>query len=125
PSFPALPGLPAENRLRLAPTARPACTIPSVRSLARRIPSPSNSKQARLPRRCPRAKRQFALVLIRRGLLQVREDFGNDLRLLDAGDDLEPAAAAGAALDLDTKDPLEPPCPVHGHVLGVSRRAGS
>jgi hypothetical protein len=81
-------------------------------------PAPSNSKQVGLRRRCSRTKRQLALVSTRRGLLQVRKNSGDDLRLLDAGDDLEPAATADAALDLDTKDSLEPPCPVHGHVFG-------
>jgi magnesium chelatase accessory protein len=40
-------------------------------------------------------------VLIGSGLLQVREDFGDDLRLLDAGNDPEPAGAPGAALGVD------------------------
>jgi hypothetical protein len=38
-------------------------------------------------------------VLIGSGLLQVREDFGDDLRLLDAGNDPEPDGAPGAALE--------------------------
>jgi hypothetical protein len=33
----------------------------------------------------------------------VRQDLGNELRLLDAGDDLQLATAARAALDLDTE----------------------
>jgi hypothetical protein len=38
---------------------------------------------------------------LRRRALQVREDLRDDLRILDAGNDLELAAAAGAAVDLD------------------------
>jgi len=37
---------------------------------------------------------QLELMLIRHRTLQVREDLRNDLRLLDAGNDLERAAAA-------------------------------
>jgi hypothetical protein len=33
----------------------------------------------------------------------VRQDLRNELRLLDAGDDLQLATAARAALDLDTE----------------------
>lgn len=43
-------------------------------------PSPSNLKQAGLRQRCPRAKRQFALVLIGGGLLPVREDLRDHLK---------------------------------------------
>ncbi len=93
PTLPVIPRrIPAclpGYRLRLAPPSRPACTVPSVRSLAGRIPSPSNSKQAHLPRRRPRAERQLRLVVLRSGLLQVRKDLGNNRRLLDAGDDLQ------------------------------------
>src|SRR5690606_31210814 len=76
-------------------------------------PSPSSSNQARLPRRRPRPERQFGLVMLRRHALQVRQDLRDDLRLLDAGDDLELAAATGAALDLDAEHALQAPRPVH------------
>ena len=42
------------------------------------------------------------MLLLRRAL-KVREDLRDDLRLLDAGHDREPAAARGTALDLDAK----------------------
>jgi hypothetical protein len=41
-----------------------------------------------------------------------------DPRLLDAGNDLELAAAAGAALDLDAEHALQAPCPAHRHMSG-------
>ncbi len=52
-------------------------------------------------------KRQLALGLLR-STLQVREDLRNELRLLDAGDDLQLPAAARAALELHTEHSLQP-----------------
>ncbi len=49
----------------------------------------SSSQKARLYRRPSRAKRQLALGLLRHCALQVRQYLRNELRLLDAGDDLE------------------------------------
>src|SRR5271169_1066406 len=56
--------------------------------------SSSSSQQAGLQRRPARPKRQLALILLRRSALQVRQDLRNELRLLDAGDDLQLPAAA-------------------------------
>jgi hypothetical protein len=47
------------------------------------------------------------MELIRSGLLQVREDLRDHLRLLDAGNDLRLPAAAGAVLDLDAEQHLQ------------------
>jgi hypothetical protein len=55
-------------------------------------------------------------MLIRRALLQMRQNPRNGLRLLDAGDHLERPAAAGAGVDLDAKDALEALRPAHPDV---------
>src|SRR5271170_4170213 len=65
--------------------------------------SSSCSQQHGLYRRPPRPERQLALILLRRCTLQVRQYLRNELRLLDAGDDLQLATAARAALDLYTE----------------------
>jgi hypothetical protein len=67
--------------------------------------SSSCSQQPGLYRRPPRPERQLALILLRRCTLQVRQYLRNELRLLDAGDDLQLATAARAALDLYTEQP--------------------
>src|SRR5271170_5137429 len=83
--------------------------------------SSSCSQQHGLYRRPPRPERQLALILLRRCTLQVRQYLRNELRLLDAGDDLQLPAAARAALDLDTEHSLQPSCPAHPH---MPRRRG-
>src|ERR1700722_12597350 len=70
--------------------------------------SPSCSQQPGLYRRPPRPERQRALILLRRFTLQLRQYLRNELRLLDAGDDLQLATAARAALDLYTEHSLQP-----------------
>jgi hypothetical protein len=59
--------------------------------------------------RRPRPERPLVLMQIRRRTLKVREDLRDDLRILDAGNDPEPAAAAGAGLDLDAEHALQVP----------------
>src|SRR5271167_4355955 len=83
--------------------------------------SSSCSQQHGLYRRPARPERQLALILLRRSALQVRQDLRNQLRLLDAGDDLQLPAAARAALDLDTEHSLQPSCPAHRHMPGRRR----
>jgi hypothetical protein len=78
--------------------------------------SSSSSPQAGLHRRPPRHQRQLALGLLRRCALQVRQDLRNELRLLDAGDDLELSTTARAALDLYAEHSLQPSRPAHRHM---------
>src|SRR5271154_3715613 len=59
--------------------------------------SSSCSQQPGLYRRPARPERRLALILLRRSALQVRQDLRNQLRLLDAGDDLQLPAAAHTA----------------------------
>ena len=65
--------------------------------------------------------RPLALGLLRHCALQVREDLRNELRLVDAGDDLELPTTAGTALDLDIEHSLQPSCPAHRHMPGRRR----
>ena len=76
-----------------------------------------NSEQPARParRRRPRPERRNRRSLCS-PLPPLRENARNQRRLLDAGDHLEPPAAARAALDLDAEYPLEPRRPGHGHV---------
>ncbi len=83
--------------------------------------SSSCSQQPGLYRRPPRPERQLALILLRRCTLQARQYLRNELRLLDAGDDLQLATAARAALDLYTEHSLQPSCPAHRHMPGRRR----
>src|ERR1700678_1078178 len=83
--------------------------------------SSSCSQQPGLYRWPPRPERQLALILLRRCTLQVRQYLRNELRLLDAGDDLQLATAARAALDLYTEHSLQPSCPAHRHMPGRRR----
>src|SRR5580692_9334962 len=83
--------------------------------------SSSCSQQPGLYRRPPRPERQLALILLRRCTLQVRQYLRYELRLLDAGDDLQLATAARAALDLYTEHSLQPSCPAHRHMPGRRR----
>ena len=75
------------------PTASPASTLTY----------PSRSDQARLRRWGPRAERQLGLMRPAVRAFEVREDLRDSLGLFDARDDLELAAAAHAAVDLDAK----------------------
>ena len=94
PPLPAA-GSPRKIARLLHPGQRPARTYPSRRALRQQdCPSSVSSKQAGLLRRGPRAERQLGLVLLRRRVLQVREDLRDHLRLLDAGNDRQLAAAA-------------------------------
>src|SRR5271156_4310015 len=83
--------------------------------------SSSCSQQHGLYRRPPRPERQLALILLRLCTLQVRQYLRHELRLLDAGDDLQLASAAPAALDLYTEHSLQPSCPAHRHMPGRRR----
>src|SRR5271167_5016963 len=83
--------------------------------------SSSCSQQHGLYRRPARPERRLALILLRRSALPVRQDLRNQLRLLDAGDDLQLPAAARAALDLYTEHSLQPSCPAHRHMPGRRR----
>jgi hypothetical protein len=78
--------------------------------------SSSSSQQAGVHRRPPRPNRQLALGLLRHAALQVRQYLRNELRLLDAGDDLELPTTARTALDLHTEHSLQPSCPTHRHM---------
>src|SRR5690606_455570 len=73
------------------------------------MPATSQALCNRAPARCATSmpERQLRLVVLRSGLLQVRQDLGNSLRLFDTGDDLQLAAAAGTAFDLDAKARVE------------------
>ncbi len=91
---------------RPKPAASPASAI-----------APSLRIQSRLACRWrPCRKRQLGLVLLRRRALPLSQNPRDDLRLRDAGNDLELAATANAALDLDAKHALKPSRPVHHHM---------
>jgi hypothetical protein len=66
--------------------------------------------------RRPRPERQLGLIMIRRRVLQVRQELRDDLRLLDAGDHLELVATARADADLDIEYALAALRPTHRHV---------
>ena len=65
------------------------------------------SDQPRLSRRRPRSEGQFGLMLIRRALLDVRQNPRNHFRLLDAGNHLELPATTTTGIDLDTEYALQ------------------
>ncbi len=75
-----------------------------------------NSEQTGQRRRRACSERQFGRVPLRRGTFEMREDAGDDLRPLDAGDDVELAAATDAMSYLDAEYALEPPRQAHRHV---------
>jgi hypothetical protein len=76
----------------------------------------SHGTTPRLPdatKRRPAPERQFALGLLRRRALEVRQDLRNALRLLDAGDGRVLPTTACSALDPYTEHPLQTSKPAH------------
>lgn len=87
---------------------------PHERPTRQASPPSSTSRQGRLPRWRSHPERALDRVRRRGDALQMRQNLRDGLRLFDAGDDLELAASARAGLDLDAKDPLQPPRPALG-----------
>jgi hypothetical protein len=85
-------------------------------SAASAIAHPGSSDQAPLHRGCQCPQRQLRRIRLRPRTPQGREDLRDELRLLNAGDDLEPTAAARTALDLNAEHALQAPRPAHRHV---------
>jgi len=48
------------------------------------------------------------------------ENFDNHRRIFDGGDDLQGAAAVGAAFHVDIEDPFEQPGPAHAWYLSLT-----
>jgi hypothetical protein len=123
-----MPGEPPGTGMKpTLPRARSGTSGAPTGSLTRQRnrDSSSCSQQPGLYRRPPRPERQLALILLRRCTLQVRQYLRNELRLLDAGDDLQLATAARPSGENDARRVAAIPQPISSRLPGIQLRCGS